>query len=174
MKCELRVGRKRQLSCSSLLETSCSESSLTPMERFKGQSTRRQTHTSGHSSAAIIGIYWASARTEVRHNRRLIDAQSAPPPGGGPVRLTSSPTIFSHLHKSNTEPVCSTVCSWIPERKQLRLRTSCNLIKAAAGGDVHIPAPQLMLHQPWSGRSVALIPHLRSGSCDLRQFQRVN
>lgn len=50
--------------------------------------------------------------------RRLIDAPSAPPTSGGPFRLTSSWTAFSHLHKRNVEPLCSSVCSRIPGTKQ--------------------------------------------------------
>lgn len=44
MKCELRIQRKCQLSCSSLLETSCSKSSLNaegPVQRSKHSQTHR-------------------------------------------------------------------------------------------------------------------------------------
>lgn len=96
------------------------------MNRFKGQSTRRQTDTSGHNSSAIVLIYSACWQDSDTIDDLWTHNLLRPPAAVSSFTQKEQGAALQH------------------KTKQRRIRTNCNLIKADAGGDVHIPA----LHLP--------------------------
>lgn len=146
MKCELPIQRKCQLSCSSLLETSCSNSSLTLRDRFKGQSTRRLTDTSGHDSSAIILIYSERWPPLERNSDTIVDLSRHDllrPPAEVPSGSLPLEQFSGICTKGTRSRSAAPLVPGFQRPKQHRIRTHCSPIKADAGGDVHVPAHHL-------------------------------